>query len=56
VIGAWVWAIGFGWIGHLGLGALGDFVGVQAAVVAAGVVVATVGLIAVVRSPQLRSA
>lgn len=40
VIGAWVWAIGFGWIGHLGLGALGDVVGVQAAVITAGAVVA----------------
>jgi MFS family permease len=55
VIGAWVWAIGFGWIGHLGLGALGDLVGVQAAVITAGAVVVAVGLLAAA-SPRLRSA
>jgi len=46
VIGAWVWAIGFGWAGHLGLGALGDVAGVEAAVVTAGVAVMAVALAA----------
>ena len=27
-VGAWVFAIGFGWIGHLGMGAVGEAVGV----------------------------
>lgn len=53
-VGAWVFAIGFGWIGHLGLGAVGEIVGVQWALAAAGLVVIATGLIAFVLSPSLR--
>jgi MFS family permease len=53
-VGAWVFAIGFGWIGHLGLGAVGELVGVQWALAAAGLVVIATGLIAMAVSPSLR--
>jgi MFS family permease len=56
VIGAWVWAIGFGWAGHLGLGALGDVAGIEAAVVAAGVAVLAVACVATVTAARLRPA
>ena len=35
-IGGWSFAIGFGWIGHLGLGAASELVGVQWALAGAG--------------------
>ncbi|MBN4059302.1 MFS transporter [Dehalococcoides mccartyi] len=55
-IGAWVFAIGFGWIGHLGLGALGELFGVQWALAGAGAMVVVVGLAALLLSPGLRRA
>lgn len=45
VIGGWVFAIGFGWLGHLGLGALGGWIGVQWALGGAGVLVITTGIV-----------
>ena len=55
-IGAWVFAIGFGWIGHLGLGAVGEVFGVQWALAGAGIVVIATGLAALAVSPGLRRA
>ena len=55
-IGAWVFAIGFGWIGHLGLGALGGLFGVQWALAGAGIMVMATGLAALALSPGLRRA
>ena len=52
-VGAWVFAIGFGWIGHLGLGALGELIGVQWALAAAGAIVVATGMLALC-SPSLR--
>ncbi len=53
-VGAWVFAIGFGWIGHLGLGAVGELIGVDWALAAAGIVVISTGLGALIVSPSLR--
>lgn len=53
-VGAWVFAIGFGWIGHLGLGAVGELIGVDWALAAAGIVVISTGLGALIISPSLR--
>ena len=52
-VGAWVFAIGFGWIGHLGLGAVGELIGVQWALAAAGAIVVATGMLALF-SPSLR--
>jgi len=49
-----VFAIGFGWIGHLGLGALGEAVGVQWALAGAGILVIATGLVALATSKGLR--
>jgi MFS family permease len=53
-VGAWVFAIGFGWIGHLGMGAAGEVFGVQWALAGAGIVVIVTGLIGLIFVPQLR--
>jgi predicted MFS family arabinose efflux permease len=53
-VGAWVFAIGFGWIGHLGLGAVGELIGVDWALAAAGIVVISTGLGARIDTPSLR--
>ncbi|MDA1280405.1 MAG: MFS transporter [Chloroflexi bacterium] len=55
-IGAWAFAIGFGWIGHLGLGAVGELVGVQWALAGAGVMVSLTGILAFLFAPRLRNA
>lgn len=55
-IGGWVFAIGFGWLGHIGLGALGELVGVQWALGGAGLLVFTTGLVLVRASRRLKSA
>jgi predicted MFS family arabinose efflux permease len=55
-VGAWVFAIGFGWIGHLGLGALGDIFGVQWALAGAGTMLIATGLLVLAISPGLRRA
>lgn len=53
VIGGWVFAIGFGWIGHLGLGALSETIGVQWALGGAGglVLITGVTLLIIARRP-----
>ena len=56
VIGGWVFAIGFGWVGHLAMGAVGELVGVRWAIGGAGLVVAVTSLIVLALSPVLRKA
>ena len=56
VIGGWVFAIGFGWIGHLAMGAVGDIFGVRWAIGGAGLVVAFTSLVALAMSSRLRRA
>ena len=56
VIGGWVFAIGFGWIGHLSLGAIGELVGVQWALGGAGALVLTTGIVLWRLSHRLRPA
>ena len=53
-IGAWVFAIGFGWIGQLGLGAMGELFGIQWALAGAGLLVSFTGLLALLLAPGLR--
>jgi MFS family permease len=53
-VGAWVFAIGFGWIGHLGMGAVGEAVGVQTALAGAGIVVVITGILVFLLSPSMR--
>jgi len=55
-VGAWLFAIGFGWVGHLGLGVLGEYFGVQEALAIAGMGVFSVGVLALLVSPNLRRA
>ena len=55
-IGGWVFAIGFGWVGHLAMGAVGDAFGVRWAIGGAGLIVAATSLMALVMSPVLRRA
>ncbi len=54
VIGSWVFAIGFGWLGHVAMGAVGEAVGVRWAIGGAGLVVIATSMIAAVISPTLR--
>ncbi len=56
VIGGWVFAIGFGWVGHLTMGVVGELVGVRWAIGGAGLIVAATSLIALAISPVLRRA
>ena len=46
VIGGWVFAIGFGWVGPLILGAVGEALGVQFAFAGAGAIVVLTGIAA----------
>jgi len=55
-IGGWVFAIGFGWIGHLMLGAVAEEIGVQWTLTASGAAVLAAGIVACAISPRLRSA
>ena len=54
VIGGWVFAIGFGWVGHLTMGAIGELIGVRWALGGAGLVVATTSLAVLAFSARLR--
>lgn len=56
VIGGWVFAIGFGWVGHLAMGAVGELVGVRWAIGGAGLVVVVTSLVVLVLSRVLRRA
>ena len=55
-IGGWVFAIGFGWIGHLAMGAVAQAIGVQWAIAGAGGLVVLTGLIILAVSSKLRAA
>lgn len=55
-IGGWVFAIGFGWIGHLALGGAAETFGVQWALAATAAAVMLTGLAAAALAPKLRSA
>ena len=55
-IGGWSFAIGFGWVGHLGLGAASEIFGVQWALAGAGAVVFVTGLAALIFARGLRRA
>jgi predicted MFS family arabinose efflux permease len=55
-VGAWVFAIGFGWVGHLGLGAVAENAGVQWALAVAGLSVILAAIIALSGSKELRKA
>ncbi|MDE2869185.1 MAG: MFS transporter [Chloroflexota bacterium] len=54
VVGGWLFAIGFGWVGHLAMGAVGEAVGVRWAIGGAGLVVVLAGLLILAASPMLR--
>lgn len=54
VIGGWVFAIGFGWVGHLAMGAVGELIGVRWAIGGAGLVVAATSLVALAVSSRIR--
>ena len=53
-IGGWMFVVGFGWMGQLALGAVAEFMGVQWALAAAGILVILTGLAAYALSPMLR--
>ncbi len=55
-IGGWVFAIGFGWIGHLMLGAVAEQIGVQWTLTASGAAVLAAAAVAIAVSPRLRHA
>lgn len=55
-IGGWVFAIGFGWAGHLALGGAAATFGVQWALAATGTAVVLTGAVAAAVAPKLRSA
>ena len=56
VIGGWVFAIGFGWLGHLTMGAVGELIGVRWALGGAGLIVVFTSLIVLGISQVLRRA
>ncbi len=56
VIGGWVFAIGFGWVGHLAMGAVGELVGVRWAIGGAGLVVVVTSITVLALSRVLRRA
>ena len=55
-IGGWSFAIGFGWVGHLGLGAVSELVGVQWALAGAGAIVFATGIGGLIFARDLRRA
>jgi len=56
VIGGWIFAIGFGWVGHLAMGAVGEAFGVRWAIGGAGLVVMLTSLAVLTLAPMLRRA
>jgi MFS family permease len=54
VVGGWLFAIGFGWVGHLAMGAVGEAVGVRWAIGGAGVVLMVTSVVVLTRAPVLR--
>lgn len=56
VIGGWLFATGFGWLGHVVLGALAELLGVQTALGLSGVTVVVLGVGLLAFSARLRQA
>lgn len=56
VIGGWLFATGFGWLGHMVLGALAELLGVQTALGLSGVIVVVLGGGLLAFSTRLRQA
>ena len=56
VIGGWIFAIGFGWVGHLAMGAVGEAFGVRWAIGGAGLVVMLTSLAVLTLAPKMRRA
>jgi len=56
VVGGWLFAIGFGWVGHLAMGAVGEAFGVRWAIGGAGLVVMATSLVVLTLAPKLRRA
>jgi MFS family permease len=54
-IGGWVFAVGFGWVGHLSMGAIGQALGVQWALAASGITLVSLGLVMLVLARRLRA-
>ncbi len=53
-IGGWIFAIGFGWLGHIAMGVVGEAVGVRWAIGGAGLVVIATSLLVLVASQRIR--
>ena len=53
-IGGWVFAIGFGWVGPLVLGVVGEGLGAQWALAGSGVVLVLTGFVAMFSKAGLR--
>jgi MFS family permease len=56
VMGGWVFAVGFGWVGHLELGAVGGLIGVQWALAINGGLVIAAAIAAASLASRLRQA
>ena len=55
-LGGWIFAVGFGWIGHLELGAMSDFIGVHRALALHGALIIAVSLVALSVAKSLKRA
>ena len=55
-LGGWTFAVGFGWIGHLGLGLVSDAIGVHWALAINGTLIMVVAAIALVVAGSLKQA
>lgn len=55
-IGGWIFAIGFGWVGHLAMGGIGQALGVQWALAASGLALVALGVILLSFARRLRRA
>lgn len=56
VVGGWLFAIGFGWVGHLAMGAVGEAFGVRWAIGGAGLVVMATSVAVLTLAHKLRRA
>ncbi len=56
VIGGWLFATGFGWLGHVVLGVLAELLGVQTALGLSGILVVALGGGLLAFSARLRQA
>ena len=56
VMGGWIFAIGFGWLGSLELGAVSEVLGVRWAVASNGLALTVFSLLLLIFSKRLRNA